>query len=248
MHSSLLPARWSTRTVAFEGRNRERGIVFIWVLVGLFVMAILLMAAVQPASLVARREKEKELIFRGEAYCEAIRQYQQEHGGAFPTDLKDLMKPGPKKLRYIRRLYPEPFALDGKWGLLAPGSTVVRTGKDGKPVYDNQIPNNPGAPPQAGLPPPGGLQQGGLPQLGTGQGSGLPGVPGAAQILPFRLDGKKGQPILGVYSKNPDKAYQDYLGKFYYNQWFWSPMVIPPPAMIRTGASVQSLPSGTPAK
>ena len=204
----------------------ERGVVFIWVLVGLLVMAILLMAAVQPASLVAKREKEKELVFRGEAYCEAIRQYQQEHGGAFPTDLKDLTKPGPKKVPYIRRLYPEPFALDGKWGLLAPGSTVVRMGKDGKPEYVTPAQGGQGGFGQGSANPPQGV--------GAGQGN-RPPMPGATQILPFRLDGQKGQPILGVYSKNPDKAYQDYLGKFYYNQWFFSPLVVPPPAQIRLG-------------
>ena len=215
----------------------EKGIVFIWVLVALLVMAVLLMAAVQPASLVARREKEKELIFRGEAYCEAIRQFQQEHGGAFPTDLKDLMKPGPKKIRYIRRLYTEPFALDGKWGLLAPGSTVVRMGKDGKPEYVTGTQGNQGGFGRGGTAPPQGV--------GVGQGN-RPPLPGATQILPFRLDGQKGQPILGVYSKNPDKAYQDYLGKFYYNQWFFSPLVVPAPAQIRLGAPVQQQPNAPP--
>ncbi|MGC8764018.1 MAG: type II secretion system protein [Acidobacteriota bacterium] len=200
--------------------------VFIWVLVSLFILAVMLMAAVQPATIALKRENEQDLIFRGEEYTEAIRLYQSEHGGTFPTRLEDLMKVGPKQHRYIRRLYRNPFDPDGKWGLLAPGSTVVTTDQNGRTVY---IPQGGTATPQRGAPP--APPQGGpgtAPPTGTGPGQGLQG---RQKILPFRLDGKEGQPILGVYCPRDEKAFSDYRGAQRYNEWFFSPLVIPPPVL-----------------
>jgi type II secretory pathway pseudopilin PulG len=209
-------------------RSSERGVVFIWVLVALFILAVMLMAAVQPASIVAKRENEQELIFRGEEYTEAIRLYQTEHAGTFPTRLEDLLKEGPKRRRYIRRLYRNPFDPEGKWSLLAPGTTLVSVDEAGKTIYT----------PQGGTATRGGTTT--APPQGTGStrgtggatgvgrgGQGLPG--GKNKVLPFRIDGKEGQPILGVYCRLEDRSFVEYRGASKYSEWFFSPLVIPPP-------------------
>jgi len=87
-------------------------------MMGLVVMAIMLGAAVQQWSTIQRRENEDELIFRGKQYVKAIQRYQAEHGGALPTSLEILVKPGPRRLRYIRKLFRDPMVPDGKWGIL----------------------------------------------------------------------------------------------------------------------------------
>src|SRR5262245_23925045 len=87
-------------------------------MIGLTVMAIFLTVVAQQWSTLERREKEKELVFRGNQYIKAIKKYQQEHGGAYPTRLESLMELGPRRLRYIRKLYRDPMAPDGKWGIL----------------------------------------------------------------------------------------------------------------------------------
>src|SRR5882762_3584114 len=99
-------------------RNSESGAILIIFMVALVVAAIALGAVVQSWSTTWRRDKEKELIFRGNQYVDAIIAYRKEHGGQFPLTLEDLYKPGPRRLRYIRQLYREPIAQDGKWGLL----------------------------------------------------------------------------------------------------------------------------------
>ncbi len=238
-------------------KRREAGVVFIWVLVGLFVMAIMLMAAVQPASVIMQREREAELRFSGRAYVEAIREYQQEHGGAFPNKLEDLVKEGPKQHRYIRQLYPNPFAPDGKWGLLAPGATIVTVDKDGKVHYQSE-----GGPPTGSVPgSPGSItsmpstqpviptQTGKLP---TGSQTGQTGETGSSgtaaqptQILPFRLNGKEGEPILGVWCNDHKKAFRSFLGKDYYDQWFFSPLVVPPPLPVGIQGVQTQPPGGT---
>jgi len=96
----------------------ESGHLLLVVMMGLVVMSIMLGAAVQQWSGVQRRENELELIFRGNQYVKAIKLYQAEHGGALPTSLEILIKPGQRRLRYIRKLYRDPMAPDGKWGIL----------------------------------------------------------------------------------------------------------------------------------
>ena len=100
------------------GTRGESGYLLLVVMMGLVVMAIMLGAAVQQWSTVQRRENEEELIFRGNQYVKAIKRYQAEHGGALPTSLEILVKPGPRRLRYIRKLFRDPMAPDGKWGIL----------------------------------------------------------------------------------------------------------------------------------
>ena len=212
----------------------ESGVIFLWVLVSFFVLAVLLVAAVQPASILAKREKEKELLFRGDAYVEAIRLFQAEHGGAYPTKLKQLLETGPKKHRYIRRLYGNPFDPEGKWILLGPGTTVVRKDESGKTIYTSSgLPNQSAGVPSTGpitQPSPAGGNAGetGVDTSGVGKGGlGKPSAPG--QVLPFRIGGQEGQPILGVFCRYHEQAFQDLKGKLYYDEWFFSPLVMPPP-------------------
>ncbi|HYS78673.1 MAG TPA: hypothetical protein VEO94_07525 [Candidatus Dormibacteraeota bacterium] len=98
--------------------GNESGAILIIVMVVMAVAVIALTAAVQAWSTTWRRDNEEELIFRANQYVDAIIAYRKEHGGQFPLNLEDLHKPGPRRFRYIRRLYKEPIAKDHKWGLL----------------------------------------------------------------------------------------------------------------------------------
>ena len=99
-------------------RQDESGAILIIVMVVMAVAVIALTAAVQAWSTTWRRDNEEELIFRANQYVDAIIAYRKEHGGQFPLNLEDLHKPGPRRFRYIRKLYKEPIAKDHKWGLL----------------------------------------------------------------------------------------------------------------------------------
>jgi hypothetical protein len=207
-------------------------------------MAVLLIAGAQPASIMAKREKEAELVFRGEEYVEAIRTFQQEHGGAYPTKFKQLLEQGPKKHRYIRRLYKNPFDLEGKWILLGPGTTVVSKDDKGNTVYKSSGAPT-GLPSAQATPAPAPGQQTNPGQANPGQGTmgqAKPGMPKMGQILPFRVGGQEGQPILGVYCKLHEKAFQDFLGNSYYDEWFFSPLVIPAPTLPGRGGPPQQQP------
>jgi type II secretory pathway pseudopilin PulG len=96
----------------------ESGAILIIFMVVIAVGAIALTAAAQAWSTTWRRDSEEELIFRANQYVLGIIAYRKEHAGQFPLRLEDLKKPGPRRLRYIRKLYKDPIAKDGKWGLL----------------------------------------------------------------------------------------------------------------------------------
>ncbi len=205
-----------------DTRSGEAGATFLTILVVLIVLAVALMMAVEPLSTVMQREKEEELVFRGEEICEAIRNYQKEHGGAFPPEMKELLKKGQNKVPYLRRLYKNPFDPEGKWHYIAPGSTTVLIKDDGsKEIL------------------PAGAAGQSLPAFGSaGQQGGFGSQPGGSQqppkgkILPFNLEGKEGLPILGVYAKWHKPAFRKYLESNEISEWYFSPLVIQPKAPI----------------
>jgi hypothetical protein len=141
-----------------------------------------LAVAFQSWSIVWRRDSEEELIFRGQQYVDAIKAYRKEHGNQCPPNLEELMKPGPRQVRYIRKLFKDPMVHNGKWGLLylMPGGNAIYD-----PVAAQQAKNQPDGPRDdnstmgtpngsAGVTPIGD-------PMGTqlGQQGGLPGAPGA---------------------------------------------------------------------
>jgi hypothetical protein len=122
----------------WERPRRESGAILIIFMVVIAVGAIALTAATQAWSTTWRRDSEEELIFRANQYVLGIIAYRKEHGGQFPLRLEDLNKPGPRRLRYVRKLYKDPLARDGKWGLLylMPGGQGVYDPKAAQVAQD----------------------------------------------------------------------------------------------------------------
>lgn len=136
----------------------ERGYAMAALLVGMSVMAIVMSAALPVWNTAVRREREAELIFRGEQYARAVELYQRRNAGAFPPSL-DVLLNG----RYLRTRYKDPMTPDGEFALVFAGQAVP--GQAG--------PRATGAAPA----PQGGRgAQPGVPQQGRGAG---PAVPGA---------------------------------------------------------------------
>jgi type II secretory pathway pseudopilin PulG len=88
------------------------------------VMAVFLTVAVQSASFQAQREKEEELIFRGQQAVEAIRLFRARNG-RFPLTLDELVKAKP---RVLRKPWVDPMTGKPDWlpvYLGEEGGTVV---------------------------------------------------------------------------------------------------------------------------
>ena len=79
------------------------------------------------ASHAAQREKEAELLFRGNQYQQAIESYYRREK-RYPKALAELVedKRTPNATRHLRRLYPDPITGQPDWALIeAPGGGIM---------------------------------------------------------------------------------------------------------------------------
>ena len=76
-------------------------------LVAIGAMGVIMSMVLPVWSQAAKREREAELIFRGEQYMRAIELYQRQYVGAYPDDLETLVEQ-----RFLRRIYEDPMTQD----------------------------------------------------------------------------------------------------------------------------------------
>jgi type II secretory pathway pseudopilin PulG len=89
----------------------QAGFTMAAVLVIMAVMAILLTVAVETVSFQQKREKEQELIFRGNQIVEAIRLFRARNG-RFPMTLSELVNAKP---RVLRKVWTDPMTGVADW-------------------------------------------------------------------------------------------------------------------------------------
>lgn len=110
----------ATRSTAAVGGRRlpcaafaEAGFALAALLVAIAILSVMMLVALPTWRHQAQREKENELIFRGEQYARAIGLYQRKLAGAFPPSLDILVEQ-----KFLRKKYKDPI-----------------TGEDFLPVY-----------------------------------------------------------------------------------------------------------------
>lgn len=102
---------------------QQSGFTYLGVLFGSALLGVLMAICGMLWSTSAQREKEKELLFVGNAYREAIKGYYLTTPGyqkRFPPSLDDLLLDRRQLgvLRHLRRLYRDPMTPKGEWGLV----------------------------------------------------------------------------------------------------------------------------------
>lgn len=103
--------------------GRASGFTLIGVLILCAFMGAGLLAYGELASNAAQREKERELLFVGNQFREAIGAYYERTPGAvkrFPARLSDLLEDRrhPVPQRHLRRIYADPMTGNAQWGLI----------------------------------------------------------------------------------------------------------------------------------
>lgn len=84
------------------------------VVIGILILTIVI-AGVGPAlGTIGKRDREKELLFRGKQYSRAIGIFQRRYG-RYPNTLKELLENNP---RSIRQLWKDPMCNCSDWYLL----------------------------------------------------------------------------------------------------------------------------------
>ena len=111
-------------------REAESGFTLAAVLVIMAIMAIFLTVAVQTVTFQQRREKEEELIFRGNQIVEAIRLFRARNG-RFPMTLKELATAKP---RVLRKVWTDPITGKVDWDPVFLGQEGINLGGGAPPV------------------------------------------------------------------------------------------------------------------
>jgi type II secretory pathway pseudopilin PulG len=173
-------------------RIGEGGYAMAALLVGLGVMAVLMTAAMPVWKQMSQREKEAELVFRGEQYARAIGLFQRRAGpGVTPPNLDILVDQ-----RFLRRKYKDPI-----------------TGGDFLPIFQSQA---------AAAVPGQGRGQPPTAQPGAGRGALPTPQPGAGRGAPPTSGGRGAGPaggIVGVVSRSTEESIRLYNGRSRYNEW-----------------------------
>lgn len=198
-----------------RGRHGERGFTLAMFVMVVAIVSIMMGVAVQSVEFSMRREREAELIFRGQQYIEAIRLYKTKYG-RYPMRMKEIWEAKP---RVVRQKWKDPITDSEAWGLIFVGQDRVTGLRGGPGGAGGVLPvQTPGAgsffeDDQAERDAGGQGDETGGTTRGRGQGERLP--PGVQRGSEGELIG----PIMGVRSTSCDESIKIYEGRTSYCEW-----------------------------
>ena len=178
-------------------------------LISLSVMAILMTVVMPVWKQDAQREKEAELVFRGQQYVHAIQLYQRTAGpGTYPPSFDFMVQQ-----KFLRKRYKDPI-----------------TNSDFLPLPGAQA-NVPGAPTggAAGSTAATSTASSGTSTSATSTANANAfgtSSTGTAVVAPMP-DGSAPGGVAGVMSKSTDKSIRIYNGATHYNEWLFRPVAQP---------------------
>ena len=240
-------------------RRREQAGYTLLLVVFLVATMIIVAASAAPNVLTqGRREKEAELIWRGQQYQRAIGLYYRKFG-KYPTKVEDLTRQT-NGVRFLRKAYTDPMNKDdGSWRFIYVGPNGQLIGSLRQTSLLQTALSTPGL--GGALTLGGGLQ----PVLPPGAATGMNQAPGTGQTgqqtntastanplesQPQPLDGTVlGGNIIGVGSKIKKPSMRVYLGGDTYQQWefIWNPtgqMALPGQTPVNPNVNPTSAPTG----
>ena len=199
--------------MSLEGQDSERGYAMAALLVSLAVMSVLMSVALPAWRHEAQREKEAELVFRGEQYARAIALYRAKNANAFPPSV-DVLVQG----KFLRKKYLDPIT-NKDFDVIGVGAqaqvqgqgtgptTGVGAGR-GQSTQTSQTGRGTSSTSPAGS------------RGGTQSASGFTNLPGVSQngfVNP--TTGAVSGGIMGVHSKSQETSIRIYKGQTRYDQW-----------------------------
>ena len=246
----------------------EAGYVLLIVMMMATLLLISLAAAAPSIYVEGQREKEKELIFRGEQYARAIILFHEQFK-RYPSSVKELLHTN--NLSFLRKAYPDPMTRSGKWRFIhATANGVILDSKilkppgqqKNKPLGDNSnsggsqstsdssTTSQPGA--QSGSQN-SGFKMGGFSLPGLGQNSGQEQQQHSSSSF-FGDNQIQGAFIVGVASTSNHQSIGVFDKRTEYDQWEFlgipgapgAPNIMGPGAVGGVGAQPGQSPGGLP--
>jgi hypothetical protein len=244
-----------------SGSESGYGLLFV-----IFLVATLLLfaAAANPNVVTqARRQKEEEMVWRGNQYVRAVSLFYRKNG-RYPQNLEELAKPNAANVHFLRKAYAEPMnTADGSWRLIyvSPtgqliGSVHFRTLQEMAVAYafSGQLGGGASAMAAQLFGQPTGTGVVGQPSQSQSQGTSSSAQPAPLGNL-APVDGPVfGGSVIGVAGKEKQASVRVYQGSATYFEWefIWNPMLnangqIPgAPGQIPVPGGVPTAPPGVP--
>jgi type II secretory pathway pseudopilin PulG len=202
----------------------QDGYAMAALLVAMSVMAVMMTVALPVWNTQAKREKEAELVFRGEQYARAVMLYQRKFANALPPSVDVLLND-----KYLRKKYKDPIT-GSDFQLLSGASAQANAGVPGGQVGSAARPGGPVVSRGSGA---GGSGAG---TAGAGQsgsqtaGAGSRGTAGSSSGFGLGAGVGAGAGgtvpggIMGVTSTSGEKSLRLYNGRGAYNEWTFVPV------------------------
>jgi type II secretory pathway pseudopilin PulG len=137
-------------------------------MIAVMVLLITLTAVLPDILTEGQREREEELLSRGNEYARAIATYHIRFN-RYPMKIDDLVK-GMNGMKFLRHAYPDPMTRSGKWRYIHANAAGV--------VVDSRMLKNLGPMSPGGMGAPGG-------SMGTGFGGGMGGSSSGFSLGPM---------------------------------------------------------------
>lgn len=223
--------------------RRERGYLMVGLLAMMTISLVMIAAALPQLKFESQREREEEMLWRGQQIAMALGQFSQMKGTQLPTTLEELVDGvtvGVKKMRLLRRsaLCDPMLPCTGEksnWRLVHPGDQVISSMVSSLQAYQQKKKDDPQMQQQLAVAIanlqryaprvqlPGDSLGGGLTNLGAntqqdGQNNQNPNdqnEPGRSLLGGLQPDQK---PIVGVVSRSKDRTVRQILDLEQYDQ------------------------------
>jgi type II secretory pathway pseudopilin PulG len=231
-----------------QGVDSEAGYVLVAVL---FLVALILIALAVAAPRIAQsiqRDRELELVHRGEQYKRAVKLYYKKFG-AYPSSIDQLVNTN--QIRFLRKRYTDPMTGKDDWKIIHQGEQhVPAMGLFGQPLANGTAPGTAGSSvaglgsngvtagglgsttgtgfgstPQSGTTGTGqsgtdGSQNGTTGSSGFGNGATGPGSSGFGSGTSGSTNPTfGGGPIVGFAIPNTKASIKEYKQQKHYNEW-----------------------------
>ncbi len=204
-------------------KSGVRGYAFLILMMMATILLISLTAALPSICTEGQREKEEELIFRGNQYAQAIRFFRRQFG-RFPSSVKELSK-RTNGFRFLRHEFTDPMTKSGKWrfihanaaGMVLDSKTQPVLGRPGAGL-NPQNPMSPQTPP--GFQSTQGISTGQNPgSTGSSSTSDSTSAAGKQGDSPDSTKQMLGAFIVGVASTSKKSSFRIYNKHTRYDEW-----------------------------
>ncbi len=222
LFSCLSPSKVSSSRRAANARDCGYALLILMMLATVLLISL---AAVLPSIYVeGQRDREEELIFRGNEYARAIGLFHRQFN-RYPTSVKELLQTN--GLHFLRRAYRDPMSRNGKWRYIhANASGVLLDSRTQGPLRETAV--------EKAQNPPGGSEENKL--------LAVPGEEGMRKTSSLFGPGQEmlGAFIVGVASSSSRESIRLLNGRTHYDEWEFL-------GVLTAAAGPQAGPIGQPA-